>query len=108
MKKVFLHVGKLVALGFDESGEYLLTISHTGRGVFAVRTWERVARDRAKAYPKVGMGIGIGPIEGETIPVIEIDPDEGETQISSPDGNSILTFESDGIQVVTKDSPESA
>ena len=48
----YLHVGGLVAMGFDASGNYLLTISHAGRGVFSTRTWERVARDPELAYPK--------------------------------------------------------
>src|SRR5689334_17529198 len=59
-----LHVGGLIAMGFDPSGEYLLTISHAGRGVFSTRTWERVARDSALAYPADGHGVGIGPIAG--------------------------------------------
>ena len=32
-------------MGLDESGQYLLTVSHSGRAVFSTRTWERIARD---------------------------------------------------------------
>jgi hypothetical protein len=50
-------------MGFDASGEYLLTISHSGRGVFSTRTWERVSRDPELVYPEGGFGLGIGPIK---------------------------------------------
>jgi len=42
-------IGGLVAGGFDSAGEYLLTVSHSGRGVFSTATRERVARDTALA-----------------------------------------------------------
>jgi hypothetical protein len=51
-----LFVGGLVAMGFDATGQFLLTVSHSGRGVFAVGTWERVARDTELAYPDAGSG----------------------------------------------------
>src|SRR5476651_2004795 len=41
----YLHVGGLVAFGFDVSGDYLLVITHAGRGVFCTSSWHRVARD---------------------------------------------------------------
>jgi len=68
-----LHVGGLVVAGFDDTGSYLLTISHSGRGVFAAETWGRVARNYNLAYPENGVGIGIGPIDGQQIPVTEMD-----------------------------------
>jgi len=34
----YLFVGGLVAMGFDPSGKFLLTITHSGRGVFATET----------------------------------------------------------------------
>jgi len=70
-----LHVGGLVAVGVDPSGRYLLTISHSGRGVFDTSTWDRIARDTDLAYPVDGEAVGIGPLEGQTIPVKEIDYD---------------------------------
>jgi hypothetical protein len=51
----YLHVGGLVAMRFDPSGEYLLRVSHSGRGVFSTRTWERVARDRNWRIPKTAV-----------------------------------------------------
>jgi hypothetical protein len=39
-----LLVGGLVAMGFDNTGKYLLTVSHSGRGVFVTETWKPVAR----------------------------------------------------------------
>ena len=70
-----LHVGGLVAVGIDPSGRYLLTVSHSGRGVFETSTWQRVARDVELAYPVDGHAIGIGPLAGQIIPVKEIDYD---------------------------------
>ena len=57
----YLHIGGLVALGFDPSGEFLLVITHSGRGVFSTRTWERLSRSTELAYPEGGFGVGIGP-----------------------------------------------
>ncbi len=96
----FLHVGGLVAAGFDPSGEYLLTISHSGRGVFSARTWERVARDSALAYPDKGLGVGIGPIEGVVVTVTELDYDTGKLALTSPDGSASLKYESGTITVL--------
>ena len=68
-----LRVGGLVAVGVDPSGRYLLTVTHSGRGVFDTSTWQRVARDVELAYPVDGRAEGIGPLAGQTIPVKEID-----------------------------------
>jgi hypothetical protein len=95
----YLHVGGLVAMGFDPSGEYLLTISHAGRGVFSTRTWERVARDPATAYPEGGYGFGIGPIAGVPVAVTEINYDTGELTLASPDGSVSLEYDSGTIMV---------
>lgn len=81
-----LFIGGRVAAGFDAAGAYLLVVSHSGRGVFATDTWERVARDSALAYPEEGCATGIDPIDGVTIPVKEIDYDSGVLQFSSHDG----------------------
>lgn len=86
-------------MGFDASGEYLLTISHGGRGVFSARTWERVARDPALAYPEDGYGIGIGPIAGLPVTVTEVDYDTGELTLISPDGTVVLEYDSGTITV---------
>jgi hypothetical protein len=97
--KTYLFVGGLVAAGFDPSGEFLLTITHSGRGVFSTRTWERVARSYDLAYPGEGKGIGIGPIDGQTIAVTEMDFDTGKMQLRSTDCKIVLNCESGGIAV---------
>ncbi len=87
-------------MGFDATGTYLLTVSHSGRGVFSTETWERVARDYQLAYPEAGLARGIGPIDGVSVPVKEIDYDTGKLQFSSPDGT--LSFEyADGTLTIT-------
>ena len=88
-----LFIGGLVAAGFDPSGEYLLTVSHSGRGVFSTATWECVARDTALAYPSEGRAIGIGPIAGLSIPVTEIDYATGALRFSSPDGSKSFEYD---------------
>jgi hypothetical protein len=94
-----LFVGGLVAMGFDSSGKYLLTITHSGRGVFSTETWQRVARDTTLAYSNDGMAIGIGPIDGQTIFVTERNERRERIEIQSPDGRFHLVGESDGITV---------
>src|SRR4051812_46384678 len=98
--KTNLIVGGLVAAGFNLTGEYLLTITHSGRGVFSTTKWERVARDNDLAYPKHGVGVGIGPIAGERIPVTEMDYATGKMRLTSADGRIVLDCESSGIMVM--------
>lgn len=98
-----LLVGGLVAMGFDRSGRFLLTVTHSGRGVFAVGTWERVARDPELAYPEGGTAIGIGPIDGEVICVEERDETREQINMTSPDGKFHLLGESDGITITDDD-----
>ena len=85
-------------MGFDPTGEFLLTISHSGRGVFSTKTWERVARNYALAYPEAGIGRGIGPLEGLEVPVVELDS-EHDAVLTSSDGKIRLHCESSGIEV---------
>ena len=92
-------MGGLVAMGFDGSGTYLLTVSHAGREVFCTRTWERVARDPALAYPQDGIAIGIGPIAGTRIAVTEKNYDTDELRITSADGRLLLEYDSGMIAV---------
>ncbi len=99
----YLHVGGLVAVGFGVSGSYMLTITHSGRGVFSTRTWQRVARSAELAYPEAGIGIGIGPIDSQSIPVAEMDFDIGTMRVDGPGGRFILECESSGIAVVDAD-----
>ncbi len=94
-----LLVGGLVAMGFDASGKFLLTVSHSGRGVFSVDTWQRVARDSAIAYPEDDVAIGIGPIAGVRVAVASRDERKEKIEMQSPDGRFHLVGESDGISV---------
>src|SRR5687768_10562919 len=102
MRLAQLHVGGLVAVGVDPSGQYLLTVSHSGRGVFDTQTWQRVTRDNELAYPIDGRAIGIGPLSDQRIPVAEIDYDTSTMngaivdnfRISYKDG--VVTVESYG------------
>ena len=86
-------------MGFDPSGKFLLTVTHSGRGVFAVGTWEKVARDSRLAYPDGGKAIGIGPIDGQMIDVQERDERREQIVMQSPDGRFQLLGESEGITV---------
>ena len=95
----YLHVGGLVAVGFDQTGAYLLTITHSGRGVFSTKTWKRLARDASLAYPEGGKGIGIGPIQGQQVTVTEMPFEIGHFTLTSPDGKIVLNCESDVISV---------
>src|SRR3954471_2023349 len=84
MKK-YLFVGGLVAAGCNPASQFLLTVSHAGRGVFKVGSWERVARDTVLTYPENGRAIGIGPIEGMSLPVANVDYETGQLRFESPD-----------------------
>jgi hypothetical protein len=86
-------------MGFDPSGEYLLTISHSGRGVFSTQTWEQVARDLSLAYPEDGHGIGIGPIDGISVPVTEMNYGTENLSLTSPDGSLSLEYDNGTIFV---------
>ena len=61
-------VGGVVAVGFDRRCETLLVVSHSGRGLFDVRSGERIARDREDdGYDHIGLTArGIGRLEDET------------------------------------------
>jgi hypothetical protein len=97
MKK-HLFVGGLVAAGFDSAGQFLLTVSHAGRGVFKVGSWERVARDTALTYPENGRAIGIGPIEGMSLPVTKVD-ETGQLRFESPDRAYRFEYDSGTITI---------
>jgi hypothetical protein len=60
-----------VAIGVDRAERFLLTVSHSGRGVFSTGTWERVARCREVVYPADGWCTGIGPLAGVRVRVVE-------------------------------------
>jgi hypothetical protein len=95
-----LFIGGLVAAGFDSTGAYLLAVSHAGRGVFSTASWERVARDSSPAYPENGYALGIGPIAGMSIPVIEVNYNTGNLRFSSPDGKFSFQYDSGTLTVI--------
>ena len=90
-------------MGFDTTGRFLLTVSYSGRGVFAAGTWERVARDTKLAYPDAGKVVGIGPIDVQVIEVLERDERREQIVIQSPDGKFHLLGESDCITITERD-----
>ena len=86
-------------MGFDKTGKFLLTVSHSGRGVYATETWERIARNQELAFPKNGLAEGIGPLEGQVIAVDHRDQNKERIEMDSPDGLYKLLGESDGITI---------
>jgi hypothetical protein len=94
-----INLGGMVAGGFDDTGKYLLTVSHSGRGVFDSDTWERVARDSTTAYPEGGLSLGIGPLEGVTVRVHEIDYTTGVLQFMSPDNSKQLRYSEGMLEI---------
>lgn len=95
----YLNIGGLVAVGFDTSGEYMLTISHSGRGVFSTKTWNKIDRYSEAAYPENGIAVGIGPIGGELIFVKEVDTETGRLKMVTPDGRFSLEYEDGMIEI---------
>lgn len=100
MKPKYLHVGGLVAAGFDSRGTFLLTVSHSGRGLYAVGTWECVARDYTLIYPNQGRVLGIGPIQDQIIEVVETHNEL--LRLSSPDGAYRLEYQEGTIGIKTQ------
>ena len=94
-----LHVGGVVAIGFDPTGRYALVVSHSGRGVFDTTTWQRVARDSALAYPENGEADGIGPLAGKRLKVSEISYDTGTLNVVSPNGDFAMSYSEGTIEV---------
>lgn len=86
-------------MGLDKTGNYLLTISHDGRGLFSTHDWERVERDRSPAYPVEGFGRGIGPVEGESIPIKEKDYDTDLLRIRTPDERWELSYFEGALEI---------
>lgn len=102
----YLHIGGLIAIGFDPTGQFMLTISHSGGGVYHVGEFKRVARDLALAYPNAGHGIGIGPIDGLCIPVTEMDYSTRRLSVKTPDGRHYIEY-SEGTVMIESTSARS-
>jgi hypothetical protein len=61
-----------------------------------------VARDPTLAYPIGGCAVGIGPIEGLSVPITEIDYDTGVLRFSSPDGINSFEYDSGTLTVINE------
>lgn len=105
-KYTCLHVGGVIAMGFSRNGDYLLVISHSGRGVYTTVDWQRVARHAEPAFPENGIGIGIGPIDGECIEITELNYDTGELNLNTLDGSMTLRYESGTIEITNSASKQ--
>ena len=76
-----------------------LTNAFCGFGSIAMA--DLLARSDARAYPKDGYGVGIGPIDEMKIPVIEMYWETySERIVESPTGRVRLRCESSGIDVL--------
>lgn len=94
-------IGGLIAMGVDSTEEYLLTVSHSGRGLFSLETLEKIARSEETIYPENGFIGGIGSVSSETIRVIERNETIDVIELELPDKNLVLTGEADSITVKT-------
>lgn len=92
-------VGGLVAAGFDITEQYLLVVSHAGRGVFSTESWDRIARSSEVAYPENGISIGIGPITGVRIYTKEINYESGELSLSNASGSITVDYDSGTLTI---------
>ena len=61
-----------------------------------------MARDSTLAYPTDGLAVGIGPIEGLSVPITEIDYDTGVLRFSSPDGINSFEYDSGTLTVTNE------
>ncbi len=114
------HVGGTTTVGFSADGTYPLAISSSGRGLFDIATGEKVARDSQAHGPwdRETEADGIGPIEGQVIPVFGLFADlpqyildelqgfDVNSHITdfigaaiSPDGQTLAIGYSDEIQI---------
>src|SRR5215813_7675697 len=64
-------VGGLLQAGFAEDSDFLIILTHSGRGIFNCLTGEKVARDHTGGYEffnQVKLTVqGFGPLEGQII-----------------------------------------
>ncbi len=94
-----LHVGGVVAIGFDKNNNYMIVVSHSGLGVYDTNGWSLCARNSDLAYPENGYVTGIGPIDGTRIKVVEKNYDNDSLTLSSPDGCWEIKYE-DGTIII--------
>src|SRR4051812_26824792 len=100
-------IGGLTDAGFSGDGSLLVVVGHQGRGVFDCRTGERVARDRADDWSyfdrDAGTVAGIGPLQGETVPVAGLM--SGKT-LPARGGSWSATAAEDGVLLRSDDGDE--
>ena len=116
-------MGGLTEIGIDRSSQYLIAVSHGGRGIFRLVDGERVARDYTDTCgpwyrPEQGEEDGIGPCSGEIFSIcglhleptqeitaeleklgIEYFPDEQRGVALSPDRRWVAVGYSDDLQI---------
>ncbi|MCB1213919.1 MAG: hypothetical protein KDK66_00450 [Deltaproteobacteria bacterium] len=73
----YLPVGGTIAIGFTSDAQYLLVVSHDGRGLFDVNSGERAARDsndeNRNEWYRESEADGIGSVQGIPISIFGID-----------------------------------
>lgn len=82
-------VGGLQSVGFGRDTDLLFVTSSQGRGVYNVKTGERIARDRTEEFPEDTIRLeanGIGPLEGQLV------------RMAGIYGGTLATTTSDGWQ----------
>lgn len=95
----YLHVGGVIAMGFDSTGNFLLVVSHSGCGVYAVNTWEKVGRNFDSVSLEHGVVAAIPPIEDDLVPVKQINFETGELFLSSPNNDFSLCYREGTIEI---------
>jgi hypothetical protein len=69
----YVHIGGLTEVGFGHPAQFLLIVSHQGRGVVDCASGVRVARDQDEAIGWFDRSVpaveGIGPLAGQWVPV---------------------------------------
>jgi hypothetical protein len=99
IEPIYINIGGLIAMGFDATGKYLLTVSHSGQGVYSTDSWQKVGRSDSVVYPENGVSVGIAPIENERITVAEKNYETGELSITTPDNRFILHYHEGIIEI---------
>ncbi|MBN1500582.1 MAG: hypothetical protein JW982_10515 [Spirochaetes bacterium] len=90
-------IGGLVAIGFDSNEKYLLLITHSGRGLFEIKTMNKIARDYEVMYPNNSEIKGIGILQEEIIKVYEFEFNN-KLEIYTKSNKYKFVAESDSIE----------
>ena len=95
----YINVGGVVAIGFDSECRYMLVVSHSGRGVFEIGSWTKIARDGNCVYPDGNKILGIGPLDKCVIGINEIDYNSGILECKTPDGKYGIRYSEGMIEI---------